>query len=65
VGAAIGGVLSVLTSGVLRDQLYGVSPGDPTTLIGIATLLVVVSLLAAGVPTWRAMRVSAIKALAE
>ena len=64
-GAAIGGVLSVLTSGVLRDQLYGVAPGDPATLIGIATLLVVVSLLAAGFPTWRAMRVSAIKALAE
>lgn len=64
VGAAIGGVLSVLTSGVLRDQLYGVTPGDPTTLIGIAALLVVVSLLAAGLPTWRAMRVSAVKALA-
>jgi predicted permease len=62
-GAVIGGALSVATTRLLRDQLYGVGPGDPTTIVAIAVLLLVVSLLAACIPTRRAMSVSPVTAL--
>jgi putative ABC transport system permease protein len=63
-GAVLGAVLSVLTTRLLREQLYGVSPGDPLTILAIAALLMVVSSLAASVPTWRAVRISPMIALA-
>ena len=62
-GAAIGGALSVATTRLLRDQLYGVGPGDPTTIVAIAALLLVVSLVAACIPTRRAMSISPVTAL--
>jgi putative ABC transport system permease protein len=64
VGAGIGVLLSALTTGVLRDQLYGVTPRDPGTLAMIAGVLVAVSLCASYIPARRAMRLSAVKALA-
>jgi putative ABC transport system permease protein len=64
VGALLGSVLSVLTTGLLREQLYGVRPGDPMTILAIAVLLLVVSLAAAGIPTRRAMSISPVTALA-
>jgi putative ABC transport system permease protein len=64
VGATAGAVLSVLTTRLLREQLYGVSPGDPLTILAIAGLLMVVSSLAASIPTWRAVRISPMTALA-
>jgi putative ABC transport system permease protein len=64
VGATLGAVLSVLTTRLLREQLYGVSPGDPLTILAIAALLMVVSSLAASIPTWRAVRISPMTALA-
>ncbi|MEP6492263.1 MAG: ABC transporter permease [bacterium] len=64
VGAAAGAGLSVMATRLLREQLYHVSPGDPVTLIGIAALLVGVSLIAVFVPTRRAMRISPVTALA-
>jgi putative ABC transport system permease protein len=62
-GAVIGSALSVATTRLLRDQLYGVGPGDPTTIVAIAALLLVVSLVAAGIPTRRAMSISPVTAL--
>jgi putative ABC transport system permease protein len=63
IGAVIGGVLSAATTRLLREQLYGVGPGDPTTILAIATLLLIVSLVAACIPTWRAMTISPARAL--
>jgi putative ABC transport system permease protein len=63
-GVALGAILSTFTTGLLRDQLFGVAPHDPATVVVIVLLLVGVSLLAAFVPTRRAMRMSATKALA-
>ncbi len=63
IGAVIGGVLSAATTRLLREQLYGVGPGDPTTILAIATLLLFVSLVAACIPTWRAMTISPARAL--
>ncbi|HZS59141.1 MAG TPA: ABC transporter permease [Gemmatimonadaceae bacterium] len=62
-GAVIGGALSVATTRLLRDQLYGVGPGDPTTIVAIAVLLLIVSLVAACIPTRRAMSISPVTAL--
>jgi putative ABC transport system permease protein len=64
VGATVGAVLSVLTTRLLREQLYGVSPGDLLTILAIAGLLMVVSSLAASIPTLRAVRISPMTALA-
>lgn len=63
-GAVVGAVLSVATTRLLREQLYGVTPGDPVTIATIAALLLIVSLLAAFIPARRAMRVSPVIALA-
>ncbi len=65
VGAAAGGVLSALTARLLREQLYGVSPGDPATIFAIVGLLLIASSLAACIPTRRAMRISPAIALVE
>jgi putative ABC transport system permease protein len=62
-GAVAGGALSVVTTRLLREQLYGVGPGDPSTMAAIGVLLVVVSLVAACIPTRRAMSISPVTAL--
>jgi len=62
-GATLGAVLAMLTTGLLRDQLYGVTPHDPATLALIAALLLIVAVVAAYIPTRRATRMSATRAL--
>lgn len=62
-GMFCGVALSLITSSVLQDQLYGVSKGDPITFAMVAALLLGVSALATYVPARRAMRVSPVEAL--
>jgi len=64
IGAAVGAALSVATTRLLRDQLYGVAPGDLTTLAAVAAVLLVVSIIAIYIPSRRAMRISPATALA-
>jgi predicted permease len=47
----------------MKEQLYGVSAGDPITLIVIATLLMFVALLACWLPARRAAKVDPLVAL--
>jgi putative ABC transport system permease protein len=63
-GVAAGVGLSLIASGVLRGQLYGVSAADPSTLFAVGMPLLTVSVMATYVPARRAMRVSPIEALA-
>jgi len=65
IGLAVGLLLSSLTTSVVQAQLFGVSGHDPLTLGGVATLLLVVGLLASYVPARRAMRVPPVVALNE
>jgi putative ABC transport system permease protein len=65
VGLAAGIGLSIATSSLLRNQLFGVTARDPVTLVGVAILLVLIAIVAMIVPARRAMRVSPIVALQQ
>jgi putative ABC transport system permease protein len=63
-----GGVLSgiaaaIVLSRVLKSFLFGVEPGDPTTLLGVGLLFAAVSLLACWAPVRRAAEVDPLEAL--
>ena len=63
VGLVAGGVGALLLSRLLGAQLYNVSPTDPIVFGGVAVVLVVVAVLASGVPARRAARVDPAVAL--
>lgn len=56
-GVAIGLTGAVAASRALITLLFGVSRLDPTTYVGVVTLLLGVSAVACWVPAWRAARV--------
>jgi putative ABC transport system permease protein len=62
-GSAIGLVASYWLSRVIANQLYGVSPSDPATLVSVAVLLGAVALLASYIPARRATKVDPLVAL--
>jgi putative ABC transport system permease protein len=62
-GVAAGIPLTLALTQIIRGNLYGVGPSDPTTLCVAVGLLVGVALLAAWIPAYRAMKVDPIVAL--
>jgi predicted permease len=62
-GAALGLVGSLLVGRILAKLLYGVSPTDPLTFVGVAVLLLVVALFACYIPARRAVRADPMVAL--
>jgi ABC-type antimicrobial peptide transport system permease subunit len=62
-GIAIGLTGAFGVTGLLRNFLYGVSPTDPYSFIGIPLLLALVALLASWVPAGRATRVDPMLAM--
>ena len=54
---------AVLLSQLLQSLLFEIPPRDPVTLAAVAILLLTVSLAAAGVPAWRAVRIDPVVAL--
>jgi ABC-type antimicrobial peptide transport system permease subunit len=54
---------AVLIKPLLRSMLFGVSPTDPVTFVGVATLLAAVALLASYIPARRAAKVDPTVAL--
>jgi predicted permease len=65
IGIAFGVVGAALFARLLVVMLYGVSPSDPRTYVGVSLGLLAVALLAAWVPSWRAARVDPTVALRE
>ncbi|MPY91004.1 MAG: FtsX-like permease family protein [Luteitalea sp.] len=62
-GIAIGLPLAIAGSRMLRSLLYGVSPGDPLTLVGSLAALMMVALVASLLPARRAASVEPITTL--
>jgi putative ABC transport system permease protein len=62
-GLAIGLAGATALGGVLTKLLYGVTPTDAPTFVGVAAVLLAVSLAACLVPAWRAVRVDPLDAL--
>ena len=63
VGLAVGLVLSVAASHVLRGVLYGLNPIDVVSFAGASVLFLVIALAASWSPTRRAMHVDPLVAL--
>ena len=63
IGTAMGLVGAVGLSRLLRSVLFGVTPNDPGTLIGVSVILIGVSVLASYFPARRATRVDPMVAL--
>jgi putative ABC transport system permease protein len=63
--AGVGGGLlcAVALSRVISGLLFALSPTDPSTLLGVAALLMSVALVASYLPARRAMRVDPVEAL--
>ncbi len=62
-GALIGAVASVGTGGLLASLLFGVTPGDPITLVTVAIAVVLLAATAAWVPARSAAAVDPAEAL--
>jgi predicted permease len=62
-GIAVGVPSAVAAARLARSALYGLAPGDPWTVFGAATTLVVTALVAAWMPARRASNVHPIDAL--
>jgi putative ABC transport system permease protein len=63
IGIAIGIILSLPLSFVVKSSLYKVSAIDPAAYIGVITLFLLVALLAGFFPARRAMRIDPMEAL--
>ena len=57
IGMAVGLLLAIGLARASTSLLYGITAGDLSTFLGVAALILVVSLLAAWAPASRAMRV--------
>jgi putative ABC transport system permease protein len=55
-GVALGAALALAAGRLVASLLYGVAPGDPVVLGGVAALLLAGAAAAAIVPAWRAAR---------
>jgi putative ABC transport system permease protein len=56
-GAAIGLPIALLSTRLLRSELFGVSPIDVATLVGAAVAVALTAVIASYLPARRAMRV--------
>jgi ABC-type lipoprotein release transport system permease subunit len=61
----LGFALSVALSAAFRSVLFGVTPTDPPTYLGVSGILALASLIAAYLPAWRAGRVNVVEALRQ
>ena len=64
-GVGLGGLCYLGLMRFIQTLLFAVQPGDPITLALIALTLSSVSIAAAYLPAWRAMRVEPVEALKE
>jgi predicted permease len=63
IGTGVGAIGAIMLTRFISGLLYGISPTDPVTLIGVALFLCGVALLASYIPARRATRVDPMVAL--
>ena len=63
VGLAAGASLALALANLIRNQLFGLTPHDPWTLVGAALSLAVAAGFAGFLPAWRASSVDPTTAL--
>jgi ABC-type antimicrobial peptide transport system permease subunit len=63
IGVAIGTIAALGVTRLVRDLIFGVTPTDPLTFVGVAALLMAVAIAACLIPARRAMRVDPMVAL--
>lgn len=63
IGLALGLLVALLATSILRSQLYGVTRSDPFTYLVVAGVLAVAGMGATAIPAWRAMRVEPARVL--
>ncbi len=63
IGIAVGLPVALVSTRILKSVVYGIEPHDPVTLVAGAGILFVVALLAAWIPTRRAMKIDPMEAL--
>jgi putative ABC transport system permease protein len=63
VGLGIGFALSLITGRSVRSLLYGITPTDTATFLGVLSLLALASLVACYLPAQRAARIDPMQAL--
>lgn len=64
-GVAIGVVGALTAAGLVRSQLYGVGPHDPSTVIGATVALILTVAVASLVPALRAAKIDPVEALRQ
>lgn len=64
-GVLLGLVMTAALSRSIGSLLYDVSPLDPAVFAGVATLLLMVALVATALPAWRAARTQPMRVLRE
>jgi predicted permease len=55
-GVAGGAILARWSTTLVKDLLFGVPPGDPTTFLAVSGTLLVIALLASAIPSLRLLR---------
>ena len=62
-GIILGLATAAAVTGYVRGMLFGLTPLDPSTFVGVAIVFVVVSMAAAAIPARRATKVDPLTAL--
>ncbi len=62
-GLLLGSAAALAATRLIAASLYEVTPGDPLTFVGVALLLGAVAIIAALVPTRRAIRINPVEVL--
>ena len=65
IGVGLGLLGAAASVRLVRGQLFGVEPSDPVTWLGVCALLLVVGLIACGIPARRAMKLAPASVLRE
>jgi ABC-type antimicrobial peptide transport system permease subunit len=65
IGLVMGVAVSLMLTRVVSNMIYGVSPRDTITYVGVSFLLGTIALMATLIPAWRATRVDPMRTLRD